>query len=135
MSRAVSVSSASGSLVICNARVVFEPSAYDNAEAARKNLVLSVDGAVIDTIQGWESPIDNGRLSPALSQYGLRVKMVEPVVWKDKQQVAMPPTLRNKQVNAAISLSGIWHTKKQDGLCLQATDIEFLDDPEPTYPF
>lgn len=135
MSRAVTVSTASGNLIIRNARVVFEPSAYDNAEATRKNLVLSVDDATIDTIQGWESQIDNGRLSSALSQYGLRVKMVEPVVWKDKQQVAMPPNLRNKQVNAAISLSGIWHTKKQDGLCLQVTDIEFLDDPEPTCPF
>ena len=135
MSRAVSVSSASGILVIRNARVIFEPSAYDNAEVARKNLVLSVDDPAIDTIQGWESPIDSGRLSSALSQYGLRVKMVEPVVWKDKQQIAMPLTLRSKQVNVAISLNGIWHTKKQDGLCLQVTDIELLDDPQPTYPF
>ena len=126
MSRAVSVSSASGNLVIRNARVIFEPSAYDNAEAVRKNLVLSVDDTTIDTIQGWESPIDNGRLSPALSQYGLRVKMVEPVVWKDKQQIAMPFTIRNKQVNVAISLSGIWHTKNKTGSACKSQTLNVL---------
>ena len=135
MSRAVTVSSASGTIVIRDAKIMFEPSSYDGTATAKKNLVLQVDDATIDIVHDWESPIDQGRLASALTQYGLRAKITDPKVWQDEEQTTMPATVKNRRVNAVLVLSGIWHTKKQDGLCLQVTDLEFLEDAAPQYPF
>ena len=94
-----------------------------------------MDDAAIDVVHDWESPIDQGRLASALTQYGLRAKITDPNVWQDEEQTTMPATVKHRRVNAVLVLSGIWHTKKQDGLCLQVTDLEFLEDAAPQYPF
>ena len=135
MARSITFTQANGQLIIHNAKVMFELSTHDNTEAARQNLVLAVDDSYIEAVQNWESVIDPGRISSSLSQYGLRTKVSMPNVWRNGELVDMPLTIRGRSVNVKISLSGVWHTKKQDGLCLLATDIEFLEEPEPTYPF
>ena len=135
MARSITFTQANGQLIIHNAKVMFELSTYDNTESARQNLVLAVDDSYIAAVRDWESEIDPGRLSSSLSQYGLRTKVSMPSVWRNGELVDMPNTIRGRSVNVKISLSGVWHTKKQDGLCLLATDIEFLEEPEPTYPF
>ena len=135
MARSITFTQANGQLIIHNAKVMFELSTYDNTENARQNLVLAVDDSYIAAVRDWESEIDPGRLSSSLSQYGLRTKVSTPNVWRNGELVDMPLTIRGRPVNVKISLSGVWHTKQQDGLCLLATDIEFLEEPEPTYPF
>ena len=135
MSSAVTVSPASGTIVIRDAKIMFEPSSYDGTATTKKNLVLQVDDATIDIVHDWESQIDQGRLVSAMTQYGLRAKITDPNVWQDEEQTTMPATVKHRRVNAVLVLSGIWHTKKQDGLCLQVTDLEFLEDAAPQYPF
>ena len=117
MARSITFTQANGQLIIRNAKVMFELSTYDNTEAARQNLVLAVDDSPIAAVRNWESEIDPGRLSSSLSQYGLRVKVTTPNVWRNRELVDMPPIIRGRSVNVTISLSGVWHTKKQDGLC------------------
>ena len=135
MSRVVTVSQANDTLIVRNAKVVFEPSSYDQTEGAKKTILFAIDENTIDTIQSWETRIDKARLSSAISQFGLRAKCGDPHVWAEEQPTELPGSLRNRTVNAVNALNGIWHTKKQDGLCLHVTDIEFLDEPKPTYPF
>ena len=50
----------------------------------------------IDEIQAWETQVDKNRLSSALSQYGLRVKMhMDQVrVWQDQELCEMPAVLK-----------------------------------------
>ena len=135
MARSITFTQANGQLIIHNAKVMFELSTYDNTDSARQNLVLAVDDSYIAAVRDWESEIDPGRLSPSLSQYGLRTKVPTPNVWRNGELVEMPTYIRGRTVNANISFNGQWHSKKQDGLCLLATDIELLEEPEPTYPF
>ena len=137
MAKAVTYTSASGQLTIYNARIVFEPSSYDGSEQTRRNAVLAIDEKTIDEIQAWETQIDKNRLSSALSQYGLRVKihMDQVRMWQDRELCEMPTVLKNRQVNAIISLGGIWHTKKSSGLQLNLADFEMLPEPEIKCPF
>ena len=101
------MSSASGTIVIRDAKIMFEPSSYDGAVTTKKNLVLQVDDATIDIVHGWGSQIDQGRLVSALTQYGLRAKISDPNVWQDEEQTSMPATVRNRRVNAVLVMSGI----------------------------
>ena len=137
MAKAVTYTSASGQLTVHNARIVFEPSSYDGSEQTRRNVVLAIDEKTIDEIQSWETQVDKNRLSSALSQYGLRVKMhMDQVrVWQDQELCDMPAVLKNRHVNAVISLGGIWHTKKSGGLQLSLTDFQLLPEPEVKCPF
>ena len=135
MAKSITFTQANGQLIIHNAKVMFDLSAYDKAESTRQNLVLAVEDSYIETVQNWESVIDPERLSSSLSQYGLRTKVSTPNIWRSGELVEMPGTIRGRFANVKISLNGVWHTKKNDGLCLLTTDIEFLDEPTPTYPF
>ena len=137
MATAITYTSASGQLTIHSARIVFEPSSYDGSEQTRRNAVLAIDEKTIDEIQAWETQIDKNRLSSALSQYGLRVKihMDQVRMWQNQELCEMPTVLKNRHVNAIISLGGIWHTKKSSGLQLNLTDFEMLPEPEIKCPF
>ena len=86
MAKAVTYTSASGQLTVYNARIVFEPSNYDGSEQTRRIAVLAIDEKTVDEIQSWETQVDKNRLSSALSQYGLRVKMHMDQVraWQDQ---------------------------------------------------
>ena len=48
-------------------------------------------------------------------------------VWGGTNIAEMPETLKGKTANIVISLSGIWTTKKQSGLSLSVTDMEFCE--------
>ena len=138
MARAVSFTQAGGKLTIQNARVVFEPSAYDDSDCPRKNIVLEVDDNTKETIREWEADLDPSNLVSANSQYGMRCKIQTDTVrvWSDDgKPQEMPPTIRNRHANAIVQLSGVWHTKKQSGLSMQLADIEFVKEADPQYPF
>ena len=96
MAKAVTYTSASGKLIVHNDRNVFESSSYDGSEQTRGNVVLAIDEKTIDEIQSWETQVDKNRLSSALSQYGLRVKMhMDQVrVWQDQELCEMPAVLK-----------------------------------------
>ena len=70
MARAVSFTQASGKLTIQNARVVFEPSAYDDSDCPRKNSMLEDDDIAKDTLREREADLDANKLASARSQYG-----------------------------------------------------------------
>ena len=138
MARAVSFTQAGGVLTIRNARVVFEPSAYDNdSECPRKNIILEIDDTTKETVREWEADIDSNKLVSALSQFGMRCKIQTDTVrvWSDGKPETMPTGIRNRHANAVVQLTGIWHSKKQSGLSMQLTDIEFVKEPDATYPF
>ena len=138
MARAVSFTQAGGVLTIRNARVVFEPSAYDNdSECLRKNVVLEVDDTTKETVREWEADIDSNKLVSALSQFGMRCKLQTDKVrvWNDGKPDTMPAGIRNRHANAIVQLTGVWHTKKQSGLSMQLTDLEFIPEPDCQYPF
>ena len=137
MARAVSFTQAGGVLTIRNARVVFEPSAYDNdSECLRKNVVLEVDDTTKETVREWEADIDSNKLVSALSQFGMRCKVQTDTVrvWSDGKPDTMPTGIRNRHANAVVHLTGVWHTKKQSGLSMQLTDLEFIPEPDCQYP-
>ena len=96
MAKAVTYTPASGLLTVYNARIVFEPSSYDGSEQTRRNAVLAIDEKTTDEIQSWETQVDKNRLSSALSQYGLRVKMHMDQVraWQDQELCKMPTVLK-----------------------------------------
>ena len=137
MARAVSFTQASGELNIRSARVVFEPNAYQDDECPRKNIVLEVDEATQETIRVWEADVDPNKLVSALSQYGMRCKLqIDKVrVWSNGGLAQLPSGLRNRHAHAIVRLTGIWHTKKQSGLSLQLTDIEFVTEQDAVCPF
>ena len=85
MARAVSFTQAGGNLTIQNARVVFEPNAYDDSDCPRKNIVLEVDDNTTGTIREWEADLDPSKLVSAISQYGMRCKIQTDTVrvWSD----------------------------------------------------
>ena len=137
MARAVSFTQDGGELTIRNARVVFEPSAYDDSDCPRKNIMLEIDDTTKETVREWEADIDSNKLVSALSQFGMRCKVQTDTVrvWNDGKPETMPTGIRNRHANAVVQLTGIWHTKKQSGLSMQLTDIEFVKEPDATYPF
>ena len=47
----------------------------------------------------------------------------------------MPTGTRNRHAHAVVQLTGIWRTKKQSGLSMQLTDIEFVKEQDAKYPF
>ena len=69
MARAVSFTQDGGELTIRNARVVFEPSAYDDNDCPRKNIMLELDDTAKGTVREWEADIDSNKLVSALSQF------------------------------------------------------------------
>ena len=137
MARAVSFTQAGGELTIRNARVVFEPSAYDDSECPRKNIILEIDDTTKETVREWEADIDSNKLVSALSQFGMRRKVQTDTVrvWSDGKPETLPTGIRNRHANAVVQLAGVWHTQKQSGPSLQLTDIEFVKEPDATYPF
>ena len=137
MARAVSFTQASGELRIRNARVVFEPSAYDDNDCPRKNIMLELDDTAKGTVREWEADIDSNKLVSALSQFGMRCKVQTDTVrvWNDGKPETMPTGIRNRHANAVVHLTGVWHTKKQSGLSMQLADLEFIPEPDCKYPF
>ena len=104
---------------------------------APENIVLEVDEATQETIRVWEAVVDPNKLVSALSQYGMRCKLQTDKVrvWSDGRLAPLPSGIRNRHANAIVRLTGIWHTKKQSGLSLQLTDIEFRKEQDAAYPF
>ena len=105
--------------------------------SSKKNIVLEVDDTTNETVREWEADIDSNKLVSALSQFGMRCKVQTDTVrvWSDGKPETMPTGIRNRHANAVVQLTGIWHTKKQSGLSMQLTDIEFVKEPDATYPF
>ena len=137
MALSVPFTQTGGELTIRNARVVLEPSAGDDSECPRKNIILEIDDTTKETVRGWEADIDSNRLVPALSQFGMRCKIQTDTVrvWSDGKPETVPTGIRNRHANAIVQLTGFWHTKKQSGLSMQITDLEFIQEPECPYPF
>ena len=137
---AVSVTPASGSLMVTGARIVFEPTAYDGSESSRVNFVLEVKEEELQVIRTWEEtlyqPGVNKTACSALTVNGLKVKINKDSVrcWEDRKRVPLPENLKDKACNAIIQWTGTWETKNQRGLCLKATDIELMEQ-EIEYPF
>ena len=134
---AVTITQASGSVMVTEARIVFEPTAYDGSESSRVNFVLEVKGEEADVVISWEESTEGDKaLCSALTPNGLKVKINKETVrcWEDRKQVPLPDNLKDKACNAIIQWSGIWETKSQRGLCLKATDIEVMDQ-QIEYPF
>ena len=133
---AVPFSSASGRVVLSNARICFEPSAYDGSETARRSIVFEVTDDDKAIVECWEVGIDVTKLYAAITAHGIRAKLDPQSVrcWQDQKVVPLPEGLKGSTCNALLELNGIWNTKSQSGLSLMCKDIEII----PTiaeYPF
>ena len=127
---AVTITPASGSLMVTEARIVFEPTAYDGSESRRVNFVLEVKEEEANVVRSWEESTEgNKALCSALAPNGLKVKINKETVrcWEDRKRASLPDNLKDKACNAIIQWSGTWETNNQRGLCLKATDIEVMD--------
>ena len=128
MTRSISFTPATGTLLIKGARIPYEYSSWD--DNPKKSILLAVDEQTADTIKGWEAQIDSERLCTVLTDNGLRVKVdIDSVrAWAGEARVPVPESVQGTCANAAISLTRIWHSKKQSGLSLLVTDIEIVED-------
>ena len=131
MAKSVSFSPAQGTVLIRGATILFEPSNFDENNNPRKNIVLAVDEETIETVRAWEAQIDSDKLSSNISKYGLRAKICMDTVraWEGKKRAQLPDTLKDQSANVLLLLTGIWNSKRQSGLSLNVTDIEFIDKP------
>ena len=131
MAKSVSFSPAQGTVLIRGATILFEPSNFDENSNPRKNIVLAVDEETIETVRAWEEQIDSDKLSSNISKYGLRAKICMDTVraWEGKKRTQLPDTLKDQTANVLLLLTGIWNSKRQSGLSLNVTDIEFIDKP------
>ena len=95
------------------------------------NIVLAVGEETINTVRAWEDQIDSDKLSSNISKYGPRAQICMDTVraWKGKQRSQLPDTLKDQTANVLLLLAGIWNRKRQSGLSLHVTDIEFIDKP------
>ena len=118
------------------ARIVFEPTAYDGSEASRVNLVLEANEEDIKAISAWESKSRNKTLCSAITTNGLRVKINKDTVrcWKGKKRAPLPGKMKDNTCNAIMQWTGTWETKNQRGLCLRAAGVEVMGQ-EIEYPF
>ena len=124
----ISFSSTSGRVALSNARICFEPNAYDGNETARRNIVFEVTDYVKTIIEGWDVGVDRTKLSSAITTHGIRSKLDPQSVrcWQDKKVVPLPDGLKGNTCNAVLGLHGIWNTKSQSGLNLMCKDIEII---------
>ena len=129
MAKSVSFSPAQGTALIRGATILFEPSNFDENNNPRKNIVLAVDEETIETVRAWEEQIDSDKLSSNISKYSLRAQIcMDTVRARDgKNLTELPETMKGKTANVMVSLSGIWASKKQAGLSLTVTDLEFCE--------
>ena len=49
--------------------------------------------------------------------------------WEGKKRTQLPDTLKDQTANVLLLLTGIWNSKRQSGLSLNVSDIEFIDKP------
>ena len=122
--------------MLSNARICFEPSAYDGSETARRSIVFEVTYVDKAIVEGWEVGIYVTKLSSAITTHGIRTKLDPQSVrcWQANNVVPLPEGLKGSTCNTVLELNGIWNTKSQSGLNLMCKDIEII----PTiaeYPF
>ena len=129
MAKSVTFSKAAGTLNESKVGIPFEPRSFEGDDPKRK-IVLDLSQEAIAKIAKWESEIEAQRLSSCISEVGVRARFnMETVrVWKGADMIEMPQTLRGT-ANVLLTLTGIWNTKHQSGLCLHVTDIEPLQEP------
>lgn len=127
--KSVTFTPANKTLIVPRATIVFEPSTFDGSPGTRRNIVLAVDEETELKIREWEAEIDADKLSSAITNYGMRAKICMDTAraWDGKNLTELPETMKGKTANVMVSLSGIWASKKQAGLSLTVTDLEFCE--------
>ena len=101
------------------ARIVFEPTAYDESETGRVNFVLEASEEEPNVVRTWEeSKRGTKSLCSALTPNGPKVKINKDTVrcWEDKKRTTQPKNLKDKACNAIIQWTRSWETKNQRGL-------------------
>ena len=133
----VSFTPAKGELVLNNARICFEPTAYGGAETTRRSIVFGVDEDSTAVVELWERELDPDKLTSVITQYGIRAKVDMATVrfWRDRQPDLPPQTLKGKVCRAKLQLRSTWRTDTACGLMLVVTDLELLADEPAAYPF
>ena len=137
MVRSVTCTTLRETLLVRNATVVFEPNTFDGNDSPRKNIVLEVDGAALETVRVLEADIAMDKLSSAMTQYGLTAKIQTDSVkvWRDHVETELPPNLKQVKVDACIQIKAIWQTEQMSGLSLVVTDLNLIDDEPALCPF
>ena len=111
--------------------VVYEPSVFggDGTEL-RKNIVFEVPPSAIHAIRDLESKIDPRRLCSSIkddSHLKCKIQMDKIAVYGASQEIIPQPELwRGVVINVAILVKGVWHTKMQSGLSIEASSIQVL---------
>ena len=117
--------------ILRDVTVVYEPSVFggDGTEL-RKNIVFEIPPSAIHAIHDLESKIDPRRLCSSIKDFShlkCKIQMDKIAVYDTSQEIIPHPEFwRGFVVNVAILVKGIWHTKMQSGLSIEASSIQVL---------
>ena len=125
-------------LIIRDARVVYEPSAYggDGTET-RVNITLSCDDESAAAIRALEG-IDDFSLVSAVKAAGVRAKLQKNDVRiydESGSTTSAPAVWRGARVNAALTAQGTWKTRSSSGISLVCTALQLLPEEPVPCPF
>ena len=127
------------SMTLSDVRIIWEPSVYggDGSET-RKNIVFEVSSAILETISELERSIDSARLCSCIKGDALKCKInMDSVLTFDAcaNTSPQPASWRDRIVNATIVIKGIWNTRTQTGLSIEAGAIQLLGAKQAICPF
>ncbi len=123
-----------------NVRIVWEPSAYggDGSEN-RLSICFTASADVIQSVQAMEQVLGGSVLCSCIKDGNIKCKVsMDKVRVFDatRNRVQIPDAWRGWNVNAIVTVRGMWATRTQTGLCLETTDIQLLQPAsEPACPF
>ena len=111
-----------------NATIVYEPGIYQGTgEENRVNIVFSVPEHVQQEVQAMETAL--GDCVSCLKDGTMKCKVsLDRVRFFDvaRNRIEKPGMIRGYTCNAMVNVRGKWSTRNQQGLCLEATDIQLL---------
>ena len=126
-----------------NAQVLYEPSVYggDGTET-RKNIVFVVPPETLNSVRGYETPIDPSRLCSCIKgsdALKCKINMDRVRIYDARgQKIESPTDWRGLVVNVLATIKGTWTTKTQTGLSIEAQDIQITGAAQaapPACPF
>ena len=119
------------SLILSNVTVVYEPSVFggDGTEV-RRNIVFEVPPDVAQAVRTFESPLDPRRLCSCIkddNRLKCKIQMDKVSVYDvDRGSVPLPDEWRGLNVNAIVTVKGMWSTKQHVGLSIEAHSVQVL---------
>ncbi len=127
-------------LKLVNVRIAFEPSVYggDGTEMRKSICFTQVQDDALAIVKAMEETLEEGTCSCVKEDLlKVKVSLDKLRIFDESRNRPEPPkTCHGWEVNAMVRIRGRWETRTQQGLCLELTDIQLLQEAsEATCPF